>query len=150
MKSSTERQTSTRAAHESRLYHQLQLAAHLAKKHADRAVTAGSGLTVAQVAVLNAVAATAAATQRDVAALLGVNESAVTAMVRRLIDSGHLSRTDRDGRTRLLELTDLGTTATRASARAFAPVNAELAGDLTAAEVHELADRLRAIVERLS
>jgi DNA-binding MarR family transcriptional regulator len=150
VKSSTDGQASTRAAHESRLYHQLQLAAHLSRKHADREVSAATGLTVAQVAVLHAIAASGDATQRDVAAQLGVNESAVTPMVRRLVESGHVTRADRDGRTRRLTLTDLGATAVRASRRAFRPVNQTLAGELTAAEVDELARQLKAIVERLA
>ncbi|GAA3683211.1 hypothetical protein GCM10022237_47390 [Nocardioides ginsengisoli] len=150
MKSSTGAQASTRAAHESRLYHQLQLAAHLSRKYADREVLAATGLTVAQIAVLNAITASGDTTQRDVAAQLGVNESAVTAMIRRLVESGHVARADRDGRTRRLTLTGLGTTAVRASSRAFRPVNQTLAGDLAADEIGELARQLTAIVERLS
>lgn len=136
-------------AHEERLYHRLQLAAHLARKHADRAVAAATGLTVAQVAVLNVVAAGQGVTQRDVAAALGINESAVTAMVRRLVDAEFLTRTAADGRTRKLTLTGQGTSALAKSRRAFAPVNALLAGGLTGDEVRELAARLEELAVRL-
>ena len=112
-------------------------------------MSTATGLSVAQIAVLNAIAAVPDATQRDVAAALGINESAVTAMVRRLVESGHVTRSDRDGRTRLLALTALGATATRGGARAFRPVNADLAGDLAPDEVRGLADQLAGIIDRL-
>ena len=138
-----------RAAHRARLYHRLQLAAHLARKQADREMTARTGLTVSQVAVLNVVAAHRDATQRVVAADLGINESAVTALVRRLESSGHLVRHGA-GRAHRLALSDAGRTAVSAARRAFAPVNRGLAGDLDIAEIDDLAARLDEIAGRLA
>lgn len=136
------------SAHQHRLYHQVQLAAHELKKLADRAL-AHTGLTTAQVAVLAAVAEGSPLSQRAVAARLGVNESAVTAMSRRLVDLGLLARehAEADARLRLLVLTPSGRAALTRARRSFAGVNAAADRALSAAEVATLADllaRLRA------
>ncbi|MDR3662068.1 MAG: MarR family winged helix-turn-helix transcriptional regulator [Mycobacterium sp.] len=142
--------TGARTANEARVYHKLQLAAHLVKKAADREMLTETGLSVSQVAVLNAVAAIDGATQRSVAATLGINESAVTAMVRRLVEAGHVTRAQHDGRTRILELTATGTAACRVASRAFRPVNAQFGEALTAGEAQNLADLLEAVIQKFA
>ena len=80
-----------------RLYARLQSAAHLVKKAADRALIDAAGVTTAQAAVLAVVAAAEKSdatgpTQKTVAAALALNESAMTAMVSRLIVLHYLKR----------------------------------------------------------
>lgn len=130
-------------ARDSRLYHRLQLASHAAQKSADRAV--GSlGVTTAQLAVLAVISADAPMVQRHVAERLGVNESAVTAMVVRLVGLGLVVRQrDRsDRRVRTLSLTPSGRTALADADRTFASVNTAIDRALTATEVEALADLL--------
>jgi DNA-binding MarR family transcriptional regulator len=134
-----------RTAHEVRLYHRLQLAAHLVKKVADREMLEKTGLSVAQVAVLNAIAAGDGPTQRSVGAALGINESAVTAMARRLVESGLVTRARRDGRAHALHLTSEGAAVVREAQHAFRSVNARF-GVLPPADSHELAGLLDAII----
>ena len=74
------------SASKHRIYHRLQLAAHRLQKAADRAVMAAAGITTAQAAVLSIVAADGPVSQRNVARKLGLNESAMTAMIARLRD----------------------------------------------------------------
>ncbi|MDY7100678.1 MAG: MarR family winged helix-turn-helix transcriptional regulator [Actinomycetota bacterium] len=137
-------------AREHRLYHRLQLAAHLARKEADRRVTAACGLPVAKVAVLTVVStAPAPPSQRDVARELGINESAVTDTVRRLVASGHLrsTRAPGDARVKVLELTELGGVTLRRAEAPFAEVNAVIDAALDPGEVATLTaalDRLTA------
>lgn len=138
------------AAHRLRVYHRLQLAAQLSKRQADRELLATTGLSVAQVAVLHAVAATQDPTQRQVAGLLGVNESAVTAMVKRLIASGYLERERSTGDTRawLLRLTDRASTTLTGTAAAFAPINAAIDAALGPDGVQRLTRDLEALITR--
>lgn len=141
------------SAQQLRLYHHLQITAHDLKKAADRAL-ADTGLTTAQVAVLAVVAAEGPIAQRTLALRLGVNESAVTAMARRVVELGLLSREldGSDARVRLLVLTPLGLEALDRAGSGFATVNAAADGALDAAEVEVLVAllvRLRAAVADL-
>lgn len=134
------------AARKARLYHRLQLAAHRAKKAADRAL-APAGVTTAQAAVLGIVARPGGATQRDVAALLAVNESAVTTMAARLIEAGyvHRARDTADARAWRLTLAPAGEEARQEAKVRFARVNTALEAALTDEEVALLADCLTRI-----
>ncbi|MFI1919122.1 MarR family winged helix-turn-helix transcriptional regulator [Nocardia sp. NPDC020380] len=138
------------AAHRLRVYHRLQLAAHLSKRQADRELLATTGLTVAQVAVLNAVAATADPTQRQVAGLLGVNESAVTGMVKRLIAAGYLERerSTSDSRAWVLRLTARARTTLTGTATAFGPINAAIDAALGPEGVQRLTRDLEELITR--
>ena len=97
-------------AQDQRLYHLLQLAAHRVKVHADRDAQAIAGITAAQAAVLFVIARTPNTTQRMVANQLKQQESAVTAMVGRLIEAALVTRTQSadDGRAWALNLTRAG------------------------------------------
>lgn len=106
---------------------------------------------VAKVAVLTVVSMAAGPpSQRQVAAELGINESAVTETVRRLVASGHLrrSRGPDDARVRVLELTDLGVDTLRRAEAPFAEVDAAIDGALTVEEVASLAAGLDRLVTR--
>ena len=120
-----------------RLYHRLQVAAHAVQKAADRVVSAAAQVTTAQAAVLTIVAAGNGVTQRDVAIALHLNESAVTAMVLRLVKLGLLERvrSQVDPRAWHLSLSKRGRTALAASRAAFASINGRIEGQFSQQEI---------------
>jgi len=134
------------AAHH-RLYHRLQLAAHRLKKAADRALAESDGLTAAQGAVLAVIASEGSPTQRRVAQLLGLNESAMTAMIGRLLALGVVERRTSTGDVRAwsLGLTKRGEAALQRIETSFAAINGELDSLLDADDARRLADYLARI-----
>jgi len=136
-----------------RLYYRLQVAAHTVQKAADRVVSAAAQLTTAQAAVLTIVAAGDRVTQRDVAIALHLNESAVTAMVLRLVKLRLLERTrsQDDPRAWHLSLSKRGRTALAASRAAFATVNGRIESQFSPREIErfvEYLNRLAATFQR--
>jgi DNA-binding MarR family transcriptional regulator len=127
-----------------RLYHQLQVAAHAVQKAADRVVSAAAQLTTAQAAVLTIVAAGDGVTQRDVAIALHLNESAVTAMVSRLVKLRLLERvrSEDDPRAWHLSLNKRGRTALAASRAAFASINGRIESQLSEREIKQFVEFL--------
>ena len=134
------------SASKSRLYHRLQLAAHRLQKSADRAVLAAAEITTAQAAVLTLVAS-GAVTQREVATQLGLNESAVTAMARRLLGMGLLERVrdEADARAWQLRLSDDGRTALKRIELPFKRINQTIETVLSPEEITHFTDYLRRI-----
>ena len=134
------------SASKSRLYHRLQLAAHRLQKSADRAVLAAAEITTAQAAVLMLVAG-GAVSQREVATQLGLNESAVTAMARRLLGMGLLERVrdEDDARAWQLRLSDDGRTALKRIELPFRRINQTIETVLSPEEITHFADYLRRI-----
>jgi MarR family transcriptional regulator, organic hydroperoxide resistance regulator len=136
------------SASKSRIYHKLQLAAHRVQKAADRALLAAAGITTAQSAVLHVVAietrAGGSVTQREVARQLGINESAMTAMVTRLTSMGLLDREHDAADTRAwnLQLTARGRAARKGIEQPFGRVNHAIDNALTVEEIERLADQL--------
>ncbi len=132
-----------------RIYHRLQLAAHRVQKAADRVVLEASGVTTAQAAVLSVVAAERDATQRSVARQLGLNESAVTAMVGRLMSMNLLERIrdEEDARTWRLRLTAEGRAGLKRIETAFRRINDRIESVLDGTELERLADYLGRIGE---
>ena len=98
-----------------RFYSRLQIAAHALKKSSDRQLLEVAGVTTAQMSALAIVATEKTTTQTRLATELGLNDSAITAMVRRLIDLKMVTRVrdDKDGRAWLLKLTETGAQAVR-------------------------------------
>ena len=96
-----------------RVFLLLQQAAHRLRIWADRRCVDLAGVTTAQTGALFALHDRPMSTQRELAAALGQRESAVTAMVRRLLDAGLVSRhpSPDDHRAHLLALTPAGTAA---------------------------------------
>jgi MarR family transcriptional regulator, organic hydroperoxide resistance regulator len=127
-----------------RLYHRLQVAAHTLQKAADRVVSAAAQLTTAQAAVLTIVAAGDGITQRDVAIALHLNESAVTAMVLRLVKLRLLRRrrSQHDPRAWHLSPSKRGRTALAASRAAFASINERIESQLSQREIVQLVEYL--------
>ena len=95
-------------------------------------------------AVLLLIATDKAVTQRDVARQLGFNESAMTAMVRRLIDMGMLERTrdEDDARAWRLRPSDRGRAALKRIQPPFERINRTIESVLTPDEITQMADCL--------
>ena len=131
-----------------RVYSRLQFAAHRLKKAADRAVFHAAEVTTAQAAVLVLVSADQEVRQREIAAELGLNESAVTAMVERLMKLGYLDRTRSvsDGRAWNLFLTHDGRRALERIEGPFREINAKIEAALGEERVKTLASSLNRLV----
>jgi MarR family transcriptional regulator, organic hydroperoxide resistance regulator len=130
------------SASKHRIYHRLQLAAHRLQKAADRAVMAAAGITTAQAAVLSIVAADGPVTQRSVARKLGLNESAMTAMIARLRDMGLVERLpdQDDSRAWSLKVSEDGRAALKRIEQPFRRINQRIESVLDADEIARLAD----------
>jgi MarR family transcriptional regulator, organic hydroperoxide resistance regulator len=96
-----------------RVFLLLQQTAHRLRIWADRRCVDLAGVTTAQTGALFVLHDAPMSTQRELAAALGQRESAVTAMVRRLLDAGLVSRhpSPDDHRAHLLALTPDGVDA---------------------------------------
>lgn len=132
-----------------RLYHRLQTAARVLQKSADRRVAEGAGLSTSQAAVLAIIDAGGVVTQRDVARTLKLNESAVTAMISRLINLELVVRTRSpdDKRVWVLRLGRNGKKAVTLASRSFAGINARMESCLSSRDLENLVawlDRLTA------
>jgi MarR family transcriptional regulator, organic hydroperoxide resistance regulator len=132
-----------------RLYHRLQVAAHSVRKAADRIVLDAAGVTTAQSAVLTIAAGGPNVTQREVAAALHLNDSAVTAMVSRLLKLGLLERKPSiiDSRAWCLLLTSAGHEALESSRQSFKSINARMESKLSEIEIEQLAGLLDRLTE---
>lgn len=131
-----------------RLYFLLQRAAHRLRTTVDRRCLDTAGVTTAQLGALFAVHDRPGITQQQLARTLGLRESAVTALVGRLIGAGLLTKHAHPSEHRavVLELTDRGTAALEAARPEIDRLNAELRALLgdrgfteTAAALHRLA-----------
>jgi DNA-binding MarR family transcriptional regulator len=136
--------TPSQSAAQHNLYWRLQLAAHFMQKRADRNLGSDAGISTAQTGVLAVIAKGQDVTQKDVAKALGLNESAVTAMVRRLIALDYVARrkSDKDARAKILTLTDSGIAVQKNVRPPFRKINEEIASALTESEMAQLSDYL--------
>lgn len=127
-----------------RLYWRLQLAAHYLQKNADRELLAKANITTAQTGVMTVIANGKGVTQKHVAEALGLNESAVTAMVKRLVSLDYIERrqSDSDARARILTLTPLGKEVQTSVRPPFRKINKRIEETLSSEEVENLADYL--------
>ncbi len=132
-----------------RLYWRLQLAAHFLKKRADKELLSESQITTAQVGVLTVIANGSDVTQKSVATALGLNESAVTAMLKRLTRMNLVERRESktDGRAKILELTEAGRHVTQTTHPPFEEINERIEAALTDQEIQNLADYLTRLTE---
>lgn len=113
------------SAKEDKLYFLIQLVAHRLKKSADNRLIESTNMTTAQSAVMTLIVANQPVNQRYLATTLAQNESAITAMVSRLVKLGYVSKTksETDGRAWLLEATEQGEAVLKDSGRSFDQVN---------------------------
>ncbi|ALG10274.1 MarR family winged helix-turn-helix transcriptional regulator [Kibdelosporangium phytohabitans] len=93
-----------------RLYFLLQRAAHQMRLVADRLCVNSAGITTAQLGALFAVQERPGITQQELAHTLGQRESAITAMVSRLVEAGLITKRThpRQYRAIALDLTPVG------------------------------------------
>jgi DNA-binding MarR family transcriptional regulator len=110
-----------------RLFFLLQQAAHRLRVAADRRCLAAAGITTAQLGALFAIGA-GGSTQRELAEELGQRESAVTAMVTRLVEAGLVAKQPhpREHRAVVLRLTAAGEEALARVVPAIEEFNARL------------------------
>lgn len=134
-------------AGELRLFYLIQTAAHRLRIQADRKMVAAVGATTAQCAILAVLAEAGPAPQRAVAEKLGLNESAMTPMVRRLVDAGLAMRVDsaKDRRVRALDLTPAGRKAFADAKEPFDEINAGIDAALKDVRADALAAALNAM-----
>jgi len=135
-----------------RLYARLQSAAHALNKQADRILLDAAGVTAAQAAVLALAAGEGGVTQKEAAAALGLNESALTAMAARLerLELVHRKTDPRDARRRRLVLSEKGREAMMRARPAFQTVNDGIEASLGEEEAHELARMLGVLTGRFA
>ncbi len=140
------------SASKERLYFLLQVAAHQLRKGADAALLEKADLSTAQVAVLNLIAVDKPVNQRDLAKQLKQNESAITAMVQRLIKAGYITRHrhPKDARNWVLEITQEGAATLEKGSSAFAAINARLDKTLGIRETKKFAEQLNKLVNAFS
>jgi MarR family transcriptional regulator, organic hydroperoxide resistance regulator len=134
------------------LFFQLQLAAHRLRKVADRRVTAETGLTTAQAAILYIVAARKNVMQKEIAKRLGQNESAVVAMANRLTRLGYLGRrrSDVDSRTSMLNVTAKGMRELQIAKRPFRELDNMLDKVFSPAELDAISLLLTRLADALA
>lgn len=139
------------SASKHRVYHRLQLAAHRLRKKADRALGDAVGLTTAQAAVLAVLDRSGGVSQRTIARELGLNESALTPMIARLVRMELVDRVrdETDVRAWRLELSPTGREVLEATKAPFGTVNAVLDRELDEAEIERLVVYLNRIVDAL-
>jgi MarR family transcriptional regulator, organic hydroperoxide resistance regulator len=130
-----------------RIYHRLQLAAHRLQKAADRSLLDAAGVTTPQAAVLATIDGQSSVTQKGVAKQLGVNESAMTAMINRLQSMGLVEKVqvENDARVWQLRLTEDGRATVLKARRPFAKLNGKIEQALNPDEVARLANYLERI-----
>ncbi|MFF3462704.1 MarR family winged helix-turn-helix transcriptional regulator [Streptomyces sp. NPDC001984] len=111
-----------------RLFFLLQRAAHQLRTSADRRCLAAAGVTTPQLGALYAIRDRPGLTQAELAGTLGLRESAITGLVRRLTVAGLLAKAPhpREHRAVVLELTDAGQAALNAAQPEVDRFNAEL------------------------
>ena len=138
---------SSAAAH--KIYFHLQIAAHQIKKKADEDLSKAASLTTAQSAILTIIASRGPISQGTVAEALKQNDSAMTAMVARLLKLGYISRerSQEDGRISLLSLTEEGRNARTQGRQAFDRINETLDEAISEEEMAVFAKVLEKISE---
>ncbi len=138
------------SAHQHRLIYLLHRTAHRLKTATDTAFMEAASITTAQATALEIIVQEGALSQRALSAALGQRESAITAMVERLLKAGYISRRRdaADRRTWLLQATASGR---EARARLRAPlrrINAELDAAFANADMAAMAEGLQQVLER--
>ncbi|GAB2827280.1 hypothetical protein GCM10022221_26840 [Actinocorallia aurea] len=136
-------------APDDRLYFLLQRAAHRLRTDADRRCKDAAGITTAQLGALFAVHDEPGITQQGLARVLGLRESAVTALVGRLEAAALLARRPHPAEHRAvsLHLTGQGTAALDAARPTIDAFNASLRALLGDTEFHRTSAALAVLAE---
>lgn len=128
------------SASQNRLYFRLQRTAHSLQKRADRLLIEACGITATQAAALAVLAREGATTQRRIAKVLGVNESAMTGLIGRLEQLELITRRrdPEDVRAWRVELAAPGLQAAAKAQIAFASINAALDAAVDSSQIAQL------------
>lgn len=138
------------SAKSSRFFQSLQMASHRLHKAANLVLVEAGGITTSQASVLLIIRETPSVRQNTVALKLGLNESAITAMINRLIGMNMVvrSRSDTDARAWELVVTDEGLAALRAIDEPFSQFNA-LIDEVFGAQADEVSEKLASLADRV-
>ena len=133
-----------------RLIHKLSLAQHRLLKSADLAFREAAGISTTQLGALFLLQKNPGALPKDLSDALGVNASAITALVARMEDAGLVRRqASRDDQRAIhLFVTTSGLAKAAAARPALARLNTRLTGDFSEREIATVARFLDAILER--
>ncbi|MEM5517916.1 MarR family winged helix-turn-helix transcriptional regulator [Henriciella sp. AS95] len=132
-----------------RLYSRLQIAAQQLRKVTDRQLVEAAGITAPQLGVLTRVAAAKELNQTSLARDLRLNDSAITAMVKRLIGLGMLekSRSETDSRAWVLKLTDDGQAAISRAGEQMLSINQKIDAEFGEGGLDNFVDELNRLID---
>jgi DNA-binding MarR family transcriptional regulator len=124
--------------------------AHQLKKAADRRVLSSTGLTTAQIGVMAIIKAQGKTNQRLISQKMGLNESAVTALIAKLkaMDLIKRERSQEDKRAFEIALTQQGRERLEASAEPFQEINRKISNALNDQDIELLDGILRKVSEQ--
>ena len=132
-----------------RLYSRLQIAAQQLRKVTDRQLVEVAGITAPQLGVLTRIAAAKELNQTSLARDLRLNDSAITAMVKRLIGLNMIEKTrsESDSRAWVLRLTVEGEAAIgRANAKMLS-INQKIDTEFGPGGLDKFVDELNRLIE---
>ena len=135
-----------------RFFYLLGMARHRVQKRADRICQERLGVSGAQLGALFVVVERPGSRQREVAEILGYNESAITALVGRMLQAELLERRadPSDGRASLLFATARGKRVATRARPLLAELNARLSEGFRDDEIDLVARFLERAIERFS
>ncbi len=133
-----------------RLFHLMSLAQHRLQKLTDSAFKEAVGISTTQLGVLFLLEKNPGAMPKDVGEGLGVNASAITALIGRMEEAGLVRRqaSDEDGRAVRLFATADGLARAAAARPILASLNARLNADFSEREIATVARFLNAVLDR--
>jgi MarR family transcriptional regulator, organic hydroperoxide resistance regulator len=133
-----------------RLIYKLSLAQHRLLKSADLAFREAAGISTTQLGVLFFLQKSPGALPKDLSDALGVNASAITALIARMEDASLVRRQPSRNDQRAIHLfaTASGLAKAAAARPVLARLNARLTGDFSERDIATVARFLDAILER--
>jgi DNA-binding MarR family transcriptional regulator len=133
-----------------RLIYKLSLAQHRLLKSADLAFREAAGISTTQLGVLFFLQKSPGALPKDLSDALGVNASAITALIARMEDAGLVRRQPSRDDQRAIHLFATASGLARAAAArpVLARLNTRLTGDFSERDIATVARFLDAILER--
>ena len=139
------------SASQHRLYFLLQTVAHRLKKKADISLVATGSMTTAQAAAMSVIASEGPVSQRYIANVLNLGESAITPMAARLVKAGYAARerSASDNRVWQLSTTEQGLTALKAIQASFDQLNALIDEQLGEGDAASIAAALKKVINAL-